>query len=108
MVPPESFSTDAPHSSRAFCSGCDGGTQCDSLSSNVLSCASAPVAPPINKATAQTHPAKRSFMGSSLEGGVGLVANFCDIQPNVRLVVKRIVWYQTKCRNGQRAGRALR
>src|ERR1019366_9060192 len=40
MVPPESFSTEAPHSSSAFCNGCDGGTQCESLSSKVLSWAS--------------------------------------------------------------------
>ena len=39
MVPPEAFSTEPPQSSSAFCSGCDGGTQCDSLSSKVLSCA---------------------------------------------------------------------
>ena len=43
MVPPEAFSTDAPQSSSAFCSGCDAGTQCDSFSSKVLSCANAGV-----------------------------------------------------------------
>ena len=31
MVPFEAFSIEAPHSSSAFCSGCDGGTQCDEL-----------------------------------------------------------------------------
>src|SRR5690242_13422612 len=41
MVPFEAFCTDAPQSSSAFCSGCAGGTQCESLSSKVLSCASA-------------------------------------------------------------------
>src|SRR5580692_5181749 len=41
MVPPESFSIEAPHSSIDFCNGCDGGTQCESLSSKVLSCADA-------------------------------------------------------------------
>src|SRR6266851_2012707 len=41
MVPFEAFSIEAPHSSIAFCSGCVGGTQCESLSSNVLSWASA-------------------------------------------------------------------
>src|ERR1700721_1207956 len=41
MVPFEAFSTEAPHSSSAFCSGCAGGTQCDSFKSNVLSCAPA-------------------------------------------------------------------
>src|SRR5580704_13617682 len=41
MVPPESFSIEAPHSSIDFCNGCDGGTQCESLSSKVLSCAAA-------------------------------------------------------------------
>src|SRR2546421_1148390 len=41
MVPFEAFSTDAPQSSSAFCSGCDGGTQCARRNSNVLSCADA-------------------------------------------------------------------
>src|ERR1700733_6323587 len=41
MVPFEAFWMSSPHSSIAFCSGCDGGTQCDSLSSKVLSCADA-------------------------------------------------------------------
>src|SRR5258706_934728 len=45
MVPPEAFSTAAPQSSRAFCSGCDAGTQCDSFSSKVFSCANAGVTP---------------------------------------------------------------
>src|SRR3954454_24440722 len=43
MVPPDSFSTAAPQSSSAFCSGCDAGTQCDSLSSKVFSCPNAGV-----------------------------------------------------------------
>src|SRR4051794_22087081 len=43
MVPPDSFSTAAPQSSSAFCSGCEAGTQCDSLSSKVFSCANAGV-----------------------------------------------------------------
>src|ERR1700738_5179840 len=43
MVPPDSFSTAAPQSSSAFCNGCDAGTQCDSFSSKVFSCASAGV-----------------------------------------------------------------
>ncbi len=43
MVPPDSFSTAAPQSSSAFCSGCDAGTQCDSFSSKVFSCANAGV-----------------------------------------------------------------
>jgi hypothetical protein len=37
MVPLEAFSTEAPQSSSAFCSGWDGGTQWDSLSSKILS-----------------------------------------------------------------------
>src|SRR3984893_293402 len=41
MVPPDSFSIEAPHSSIDFCNGCDGGTQCESFSSKVLSCADA-------------------------------------------------------------------
>src|ERR1044072_1440184 len=41
MVPPDAFSTAAPQSSSAFCKGCDAGTQCDSFSSKVFSCASA-------------------------------------------------------------------
>src|SRR6476646_3891951 len=45
MVPPDAFSTAAPQSSSAFCSGCDAGTQCDSFSSKVLSCANAGVTP---------------------------------------------------------------
>src|SRR5260221_9028249 len=45
MVPPEAFSTAAPQSSSAFCSGCDAGTQCDSFSSKVFSCANAGVTP---------------------------------------------------------------
>src|SRR5580704_16246153 len=43
MVPPDAFSTAAPQSSSAFCSGCDAGTQCDNFSSIVFSCASAGV-----------------------------------------------------------------
>ena len=43
MVPPESFSTAAPQSSSAFCSGCDAGTQCDIFSSKFFSCAIAGV-----------------------------------------------------------------
>src|ERR1700727_3344965 len=50
MVPPDSFSTPAPQSSSAFCSGCDAGTQCDSFSSQVLSCASAGVTLTVNSA----------------------------------------------------------
>src|ERR1043166_7008535 len=41
MVPPDAFSTAAPQSSSAFCSGWEAGTQCDSFSSKVFSCASA-------------------------------------------------------------------
>ena len=41
MVPFEAFSIEAPQSSIAFCSGCDGGTQCERRSSKVLSCADA-------------------------------------------------------------------
>src|SRR3984885_905814 len=41
MVPPESFSIEAPHSSMDFCNGCDGGTQCESFSSKVLPSADA-------------------------------------------------------------------
>src|ERR1700722_4357519 len=41
MVPFEAFWMSSPQSSIAFCSGCDGGTQCDSFSSKVLSCADA-------------------------------------------------------------------
>ena len=43
MVPPEAFSTAAPQSSIAFCSGCEAGTQCEIFSSKVLSCANAGV-----------------------------------------------------------------
>ncbi len=43
MVPPEAFSTAAPQSSSAFCSGCDAGTQCEIFSSKVFSCANAGV-----------------------------------------------------------------
>src|SRR5664279_4476561 len=43
MVPPDAFWTAAPQSSSAFCSGCDAGTQCDSFSSKVFSCANAGV-----------------------------------------------------------------
>ena len=43
MVPPDSFSTAAPQSSSAFCSGCDAGTQCDNFRSKVFSCANAGV-----------------------------------------------------------------
>src|SRR5579862_3763799 len=41
MVPFEAFWMSSPHCSMAFCNGCDGGTQCDSFSSKVLSCADA-------------------------------------------------------------------
>src|SRR6266571_4225083 len=41
MVPFEAFSTDAPQSSSAFCSGCAGGTQCEIFRSKVFSWANA-------------------------------------------------------------------
>src|SRR4051794_35421100 len=63
MVPFEAFSTEAPHSSSAFCSGCDGGTQWASFSSKVLSCAIAPLAQSANAATSK---AVLSCMNSSL------------------------------------------
>src|SRR3954468_5995872 len=63
MVPFEAFSTEAPHSSSAFCSGCEGGTQCASFSSKVLSCAIAPLAQSANAATSK---AVLSCMNSSL------------------------------------------
>src|SRR5229473_825321 len=44
MVPPEAFSTAAAQSSKAFCKGCDAGTQCEIFRSKVLSCANAGVA----------------------------------------------------------------
>ena len=37
IVPPDACFTELPQSSIAFCSGCEGGTQCESLSSKVLS-----------------------------------------------------------------------
>src|SRR3954464_2226050 len=43
MVPPESLFTAATQSSSDFCSGCDAGTQCETFSSKVLSCANAGV-----------------------------------------------------------------
>src|SRR5215510_13531267 len=43
MVPPEAFSTAAPQSSIAFCSGCEAGTQCEIFNSKVFSCANAGV-----------------------------------------------------------------
>src|SRR4029078_6519286 len=58
MVPFDAFSTDAPHSSIAFWSGCDGGTQCESLRSKVLSCASAADAPISRQATDTPHVAR--------------------------------------------------
>src|SRR3954470_8390274 len=56
MVPPDSFSTAAPQSSSAFCSGCDAGTQCDTFSSKVFSCANAGVT------AAATSSAKNVFL----------------------------------------------
>src|SRR5579872_1148046 len=53
MEPPESFSTAAPQSSSAFCSGCDAGTQCDSFSSKVFSCAIAGDTRPANSSAAK-------------------------------------------------------
>ena len=58
MVPPESFSIDAPHSSIDFCSGCDGGTQCESLSSNVLSWADAAAERETKRETERGKPAE--------------------------------------------------
>src|SRR6185312_6382439 len=101
MVPPESFSTEAPQSSSAFCSGCDGGTQCDSLSSKVLSCADAALTAPANAAaqTAAHRPAfRRNVMDSPPSVCVGFNPNFCGIQAHFEGVVKWIVGYQTICR----------
>src|SRR5260370_25399409 len=63
MVPFEAFSIDAPQSSMALCSGWLGGTQWDSLSSTVLSCADAPEARPSAIAASTATPI---FMTSSL------------------------------------------
>src|SRR5580692_882488 len=45
MVPPDSFSTAAPQSSSAFCSGCEAGTQCEIFRLKVFSCPNAGVMP---------------------------------------------------------------
>src|SRR5664280_1810612 len=92
MVPPESFSTEAPHSSNAFCSGCDGGTQCESLSSKVLSWASVGVGAPIRaaRAAAQRPACKRDNIKFLLGSSVGYAANFFIIQPHVADVVKAV------------------
>src|SRR5215467_13060853 len=63
MVPLDAFSTDAPHSSIAFCSGCVAGTQCDSLSWNVLSWAAAGSTSAVSAALINT---ARNFIKSSL------------------------------------------
>src|SRR5260221_315169 len=60
LVPPDAFSTAAPQSSRAFCSGCDAGTQCDSLSSKVFSCAQAGVMAGVTLAASSN--AKNAFL----------------------------------------------
>src|ERR1700686_898532 len=52
MVPFEAFWMSSPQSSIAFCSGCDGGTQCDSFSSKVLSCADAVPRPSVSPSAA--------------------------------------------------------
>src|SRR5262245_22757504 len=54
MVPPEAFSTEAPHSSIAFCSGCVAGPQWDSRKLNVLSCANAGTATAVRAAAIKT------------------------------------------------------
>src|SRR6185369_1852997 len=59
MVPFEAFSIEEPQSSSAFCSGCDGGTQCERRSSMVLSCANAAVA---QKARTAPSAVARMFM----------------------------------------------
>jgi hypothetical protein len=82
MVPFEAFSSDWPHSSIAFCNGCVGGTQCDSFSSTVLSCASACGA----AASATASPAiGASFSIAEIDmilvppfGDVGFKTNFCE------------------------------
>src|ERR1700716_1945241 len=92
MVPFDAFSIDAPHSSIAFCSGCVGGTQCESLRSKVLSCASAADAPISRQATDAPHVARRrlprcdDIVSSGLE--IGLQAAFAPIQPEVKDTVK--------------------
>src|ERR1700739_1249297 len=60
MVPPEAFSTEAPQSSSAFCSGCEAGTQCEIFRSKFLSCANAGVT------LAASSNAKNAFLISSL------------------------------------------
>src|SRR5882724_10925098 len=59
MVPFEAFSIEAPQSSSAFCSGCDGGTQWERRSSKVLSCANAV---PAHNAMTAPSAADRMFM----------------------------------------------
>src|ERR1700686_5386419 len=52
MGPFEAFWMSSPQSSIAFCSGCEGGTQCDSFSSKVLSCADAVPRPSVSPSAA--------------------------------------------------------
>ena len=68
MVPPDAFSTAAPQSSSAFCSGCDAGTQCDSLSSKVFSCAEAGAMAGVTLAASSN--AKNVFLIDNLSLGV--------------------------------------
>src|SRR5262245_39111173 len=96
MVPFEAFSTDAPQSSMAFCSGCVGGTQCDSLSSKVLSWASADeamamLAAPVTSA-ASRRPVRRDDIPSSLLPVRSASARFQNIEHQVHRVVKPDGW----------------
>src|ERR1700731_1801582 len=97
MLPFDSFSTEEPQSSRAFCSGCVGGTQCESLSSNVFSCALARSVVAANRARPLAAATSTARVAARWPDGMGLLlgALVAAIEPQLGRAVKRIVGYKT-------------
>src|ERR1700674_4806162 len=97
MVPFESFSTEAPQSSSAFCSGCEGGTQCEILSSRVFSCASAQTVVAANRASPLAAATAMARVLAWWRDDMGLLLGplVAAIEPQLGRAVKRIVGYKT-------------
>src|SRR5215472_6834237 len=103
MVPFDAFSTEAPQSSSAFCSGCAGGTQCEILSSKVLSCATAagaaasesPVAAAMNAARSHCECIDTSLGSRGWRSGCSIDGEFFAIQTQLGAEVKKLVGYKT-------------
>src|SRR6202035_3434233 len=106
MLPLEACWTEVPQSSSAFCSGCEGGTQCEILSSKVFSWASAgaasasPVAARISVPRSHDDCIDSSLRVSdrSRTPTCSVDGAFFAIQTQLAAEVKKLVGYKTNLR----------